>query len=80
MFEDEKKKLKLDGGAKVSILKEGKLRDAGMREGFIITQINKAKIKDINDLYSQLEKPRKGGVLIEGIYPNGQNEFYAIGN
>lgn len=76
----EKKKLKLDGGVKVAKLKDGKLRDAGMRDGFIITQINKAKIKDVDDLYRQLEKPRKGGVLIEGVYPNGQSEFYALGN
>ena len=76
----EKKKLKLDGGVKVSKLKEGKLRDAGMRDGFIITQINKVKIKTLEDLNNQLEKPRKGGVLFEGVYPNGQSEFYAIGN
>ena len=76
----EKKKLKLEGGVKVLKLKDGKLREAGMRDGFIITQINKAKIRDTDDLNKQLEKPRKGGVLIEGVYPNGQSEFYALGN
>jgi S1-C subfamily serine protease len=77
---NERKKLKLDGGVKVVRLKDGLLRDAGMKEGFIITQVNKVKVKDTDDLYRQLEKPRKGGVLIEGSYPNGQSEFYAIGN
>jgi serine protease Do len=76
----EKKKLKLQGGVKVIKLKEGKLRSAGMKEGFIITQINKVKIKNLDELAIQLEKPRKGGILLEGVYPNGQNEFYAIGN
>jgi len=76
----EKKKYKLDNGVKVVRLKNGKLKDAGMKEGFIITQINKEKIKSPSQVYDILEKPRKGGVLIEGQYANGQTEFYAVGN
>ncbi len=74
----ELKALQLEGGVKVSKLSSGKLRTAGIREGFIITKVDSIKIKDTGELIELLQD-KKGGVLIEGIYPNGMKGYYAFG-
>ena len=76
----EKKKFKIESGVKVTNIKKGILQDVGVKEGFMITSINKTKVKDPNDVLEILETPRKGGVLIEGVYPNGKTDFYAFDN
>ena len=66
------------GGVKITALDAGKLRSAGIKEGFIITSIDKKKIASIDDVKSALEN-KEGGVLIEGIYTNGMKAYYAFG-
>jgi S1-C subfamily serine protease len=76
----EKKDLGLSGGVKVAKLSEGKLsQNTNMREGFIITKIDNKQIDDIDELKSVLSN-KKGGVMIEGRYPDYQGQyFYAFG-
>jgi len=74
----EMNKLGLKGGVKISKLNEGKLRSSGIREGFIITSIDKKPIQTTDDLENAL-KTKQGGVLIEGIYPNGMRAYYGFG-
>ncbi|WMJ72877.1 Do family serine endopeptidase [Cytophagaceae bacterium ABcell3] len=76
---EELKKLKIESGVKVMKVGPGKFRDAGISDGFIITSIDKVKVKEPKDIMSILDENRTGGVLIEGIYSNGQKGFYAIG-
>jgi S1-C subfamily serine protease len=59
-------------------MESGKLRAAGIREGFIITIIDKKQINNIDDLVNALDH-KSGGVLIEGVYPNGTRAYYAFG-
>lgn len=75
---DEKLKLGIDYGMQIVDLKRGKLMDKGIREGFIITEIDKNPIRSSEDIKNLLTEKR-GGVLIEGVYPNGQRNYYAIG-
>jgi hypothetical protein len=56
----------------------GKLRAAGIKEGFIITSVDKKPILSTEDLENVL-KTKQGGVLIEGIYPNGMRAYYGFG-
>ncbi len=81
-FEDindsDKKKLGIENGLKVSKLSAGKLLSAGIKEGFIITGVDKKKISSVDDIKSALEN-KKGGVLIEGVYPNGMRAYYGFG-
>ncbi|MFI5164397.1 MAG: Do family serine endopeptidase [Bacteroidia bacterium] len=72
------KRLGIGGGVKISSLDGGKLRSAGIKEGFIITDIDKKKISSLEDVKSALEN-KEGGVLIEGIYTNGMKAYYAFG-
>jgi len=74
---DDLKYLGIDYGLKITKLDAGLLRSAGIREGFIITEIDKKPIKTKSDLLAAL-KDKKGGVLIEGIYSNGVKAYYGF--
>ncbi len=76
--EEDMKKLNIANGLKITKLNAGKLLSAGIREGFIITGVDKKKINAVEDLKTALEN-KKGGVLIEGIYPNGMRAYYGFG-
>ena len=77
---DEIKKLGIEGGAKVYRVFAGLLNDAGIKEGFIIISIDKKKVSKPEDIDTILNNITKGGgVLIEGIYPNGKKQFVGIG-
>ena len=75
---EEMMKLNIENGIRVSKLGAGKLLSAGIKEGFIITNVDKKRITTFEDLKSLLEN-KKGGVLIEGVYPNGMRAYYGFG-
>jgi len=76
--ENIKSKLNISNGLKVSKIGKGKLKDAGISEDFIIVRVNKNKVNTIDD-FRQILKQSSGGVLIEGIYPNGETAYYVFG-
>ena len=65
-------------GVRVTSLKSGKLMKAGVREGFVITQINNKPVTSIEDIKNILSKT-EGGVYIEGIYSDRTIAYYAFG-
>ncbi len=75
---EEKRDLGVKYGVKVAELKSGKLRAEGVKEGFVITQINNKPVHTVDDL-DKIIRETKGGVYIEGIYPNGVIKYYAFG-
>lgn len=75
---EELKALKLDHGVKIARLSGGKLRSIGIREGFIITKIDQQPMESPKDIERALER-KQGGVLIEGVYPNGMRAYYGLG-
>jgi Do/DeqQ family serine protease len=76
--EDEKNRLGLDSGVKISKLEKGKLASAGIKENFIITSIDNKPVKSADDVNKYLSN-KKGGTLIEGVYTNGMQAYYAFG-
>ncbi|MFW5872466.1 MAG: Do family serine endopeptidase [bacterium] len=74
----EKKLLNIEHGVKIEDLGSGKFKTAGIKEGFIITSINNQQVKDAADVKEIIDKI-KGGVYIEGLYPNGFKAYYAFG-
>jgi hypothetical protein len=80
-FEDvpyrELAKLLLEGGVRVRTINEGRWKKAGMKDGFIIGFIDKVPVDNVEDLNRVLEY-KKGGVLIEGFYPDGTKGIYAV--
>lgn len=75
---EELKKLRIENGVKIVKLQSGKLSAAGMREGFIITSVDKKKVSTPQDIETALGN-KQGGVLIEGVYPNGMHAYYGFG-
>ena len=73
---DERKELKLDYGVKVTNIRDGRIRKyTDMREGFIITRIDKTPVKSIDDVINTLED-KHGGIMIEGIYSDYPGTYY----
>lgn len=74
----EKERLQINNGIKIRTLNKGKLKDAGLKEGFIITNVNKKQIYEVNDLKREIGNAR-GGILVEGIYPDGELAYFVFG-
>lgn len=66
------------GGVKVEKIENGKFKSAGIKEGFVITSVNRKRIKDTDD-FLYIIKNTSGGIYIEGIYMNGTTAYYAFG-
>jgi len=75
---NEMEDLNIQSGLKIVDLNDGKLKSAGIREGFIITSIDREPVGSVDDL-KYIFEAKNGGVLIEGIYPNGQRAYYGVG-
>ena len=71
-------RLGIHGGAEVAQLGRGKLAESGVKTGFIITKIDGQKVYDTEDLI-EIMRQKSGGVLIEGVYPDGQKAYYGFG-
>ena len=76
--ENKLRQLGIVSGIEVISIKKGKFEEIGIEKGFIITHINKkavgSKTKFINTI-----KNKKGGILIEGQYPNGIKGYFGLG-
>ncbi|MEO9803457.1 MAG: Do family serine endopeptidase [Reichenbachiella sp.] len=80
LTDEEKEKLNLEGGAKLLKVEEGKWREAGIKEGFIVTRVDKGQILSVEDLSRALTRTNDGsGLLIEGMYEDGEKAYYGIG-
>lgn len=69
--------LDLEGGVKILTIDEGKWQEAGLKKGFIITKIDKVPVGSVKDLHQILEN-KAGGILVEGIYPDGRKGVFGI--
>ncbi|MCW0483736.1 Do family serine endopeptidase [Gaoshiqia sediminis] len=75
--ENERYNLRIGHGVKIADLKDGKLKDAGLKKGFIITHVNKQAVSAVNDLI-RIVKKAEGGILIEGVYPSGERAYFVF--
>jgi S1-C subfamily serine protease len=80
-FEDvpyhELTRLNLDGGVLLKTVKNGKWKDAGLREGFVIAYLDKVPVDNLADLNRILEF-KSGGILVEGYFLNGEKGTYGL--
>lgn len=76
--DDELSALRLKNGVKVASVNGGKFRASGIREGFIITRIDQQQVSTPADVEKAISNKR-GGVLVEGVYPNGTKAYYGLG-
>jgi serine protease Do len=74
-----KEKLQIDEGIQVENLSTGILKDAGVKNGFIITDINKTSVSSKEDIErAVMQSNNKKPLLIEGVYPNGDYSYYVL--
>ncbi|MGM0377880.1 MAG: Do family serine endopeptidase [Bacteroidota bacterium] len=74
---EDKARLKIRNGIQVTDIQDGKLREAGIQEGYIITKANRVSIDSTDDLRKVIEN-LEDGLFLTGVYPNGQVAYYAI--
>ena len=60
-------------------LSEGKMKRQGVKPGFIITKINQKPVLAAADVERIISEIKRGGIFIEGIYPDGEEEYYGFG-
>jgi serine protease Do len=70
-------KLQLEGGVRIKTVNKGKWKTGGLKDGFLITFIDKVAVDNVEDLNRILDF-KKGGILIEGMYPNGDKGTYGV--
>ncbi len=73
----ERKTLGINNGVKVVQLTTGKFRNAGIREGFIITQINNTSVSSPKEVEKVINNSQ-GGMYVEGVYPDGLVAYYSV--
>jgi Do/DeqQ family serine protease len=72
-------RLDIEQGVLVTGVVRGKLfANAGIRDGFIITHLDNEPVGSPQQL-TQMIRDKSGGILIEGVYPNGRRGYYGIG-
>ncbi len=79
--ESQKNNLGLKNGVEIIKIENGKLKEAGISKGFIITQVNDTPIKSIDDLQKEIEaaSTSKEPVLyIRGVWPTGKKDYFAV--
>lgn len=80
LTKEEKQDLKVEGGAKLLKVENGKWKEAGIKAGFIVTAVDKRPILSVEDLSRALTRTNDGsGLLIEGMYEDGEKAYYGIG-
>ena len=83
LSKDEKQDLAISKGLKVVGVKAGKFKNAGIRDGFIITDINNFPVDsrdDVESIYNQIMRSSDSDkvMFITGFYPTGKKVYYAV--
>lgn len=78
-----KESLGISHGVQVSGLKNGPMKDAGVKDGFIILSINDNPVNssdDVEYIYDQIVKGGRGDAVmfLSGIYSTGKKGYYAV--
>ena len=79
----DKRDLGISGGLKVVGVKTGKFKSAGIKDGFIITDINNMVVNsrdDVENIYNQIMRSSDSDkvMFITGLYPTGRKVYYAV--
>ena len=78
-----KSHLGISNGVQVTGLKAGLFKEQGIKEGFIITEINGQPVNSSDDVEYIYNQEMKSGdsdkvMFITGLYPTGKKQYYAV--
>lgn len=77
----QKEQLNIGYGLQVMKISGGRLKDAGVPQGFIIQRVNDESVKTIEDLQKivrDASKSKEPVLYIQGIYPTGKKGYFAV--
>ena len=76
-----KRQLNLGYGVEVTGVSEGRMKDSGIRKGFIILKANSKQLKTVQDLEDVMKAASQSPdqvLFMTGIYPSGKRANYAV--
>ena len=79
--DSQKEQLNIGYGLQVMKVSGGKLKDAGVPQGFVIQRVNDQSIKTIEDLQKVVKdasKSKEPVLWIQGIYPTGKKGYFTV--
>lgn len=78
LSKEDRYRFRLNKGAKITEIKNGKFKSAGLSDGYIIVKINNAVIYDGDDLDRAIKSVDDGGVFVTAVSPRGRVEYFAF--
>ena len=79
--DSQKEQLNIGYGLQVTKVNGGRLKDAGVPQGFIIQRVNDNSVKTIDDLQEIVKSASKSKdpvLWIQGIYPTGKKGYFTV--
>jgi S1-C subfamily serine protease len=76
-----RKQLNLASGVEVTAVSDGKMKDSGIRKGFIILKANGQSIKTVEDLEAVMKQATQSPdqvLFLTGMFPSGKRANYAV--
>ena len=76
-----KEQLNLNYGLEVTGVREGKMKEAGIRRGFIILKVNDMPMRSVEDMETALKEASRSSepvLFITGKFPSGRVGYYAV--
>jgi Do/DeqQ family serine protease len=76
-----RKQLNLASGVEVTAVSEGKMKESGIRKGFIILKANGQSIKTVEDLEAVMKQATQSPdqvLFLTGMFPSGKRANYAV--
>ena len=79
--DSQKEQLNIGYGLQVLKVSGGRLKEAGVPQGFIIQRVNDHSVKSIADLQEVVKaasKSKEPVLYIQGIFPTGKKGYFAV--
>lgn len=79
--EELKQQLRLNAGIEVTGVTEGKMKEAGIRKGFIILKANGQLVKSVDQMEEIMKEAARSTepvLFLQGIFPSGKRAYFAV--
>lgn len=78
LTKEDRYRYRLNKGAKITEIRNGKFKSAGLEKGYIIVKINDNVIYDQEDLNRAIHSVGADGVFVTAVSPRGRVEYFAF--
>lgn len=78
LSQEDRYRYRLNKGVKITDIKNGKFKAAGLEKGYIIVKINDYEIYDERDLARAIHAVKEDGVFVTAVSPRGRVEYFAF--